>query len=290
MTILVDENTRVIVQGITGRQGRIHTELMCRYGTKIVAGVTPSKAGDSVFGVPVYDTVEEALEEHDANASIIFVPAPSAGDAVLEAIDAGLSPVVVVTEHIPVHDTIRFIASAREKGVRIIGPNTPGIISPNKCKLGIMPSELYIPGSVGLVSRSGTLSYEVTACLGLDNIGVSTAVGIGGDRIIGTCLREILELFEKDEKTEAIVLIGEIGGAQEEDAADYISKSRKPVIAYIAGKTAPPGKKMGHAGALIREGKETAMSKIKALIDAGAYVADSPETLPKLVKKSLCLN
>ncbi len=287
MTILIDEGTRVIVQGITGRQGLIHTELMLRYGTRIVAGVTPGKGGSEVLGVPVYDMLDEALAQHKANTSIIFVPAQYAKDAVVEAIEAGIALIVVLTEHIPISDAVSFKALAEQKDITVIGPNTPGIISPRRCKLGIMPSELYIPGSVGLVSRSGTLSYEITACLSLAGLGVSTAVGIGGDRVVGTGFRKILELFEEDNSTEAIVLVGEIGGAQEEDAAEYVKKMTKPLVAYIAGRAAPVGKKMGHAGALVDEGKGTAMSKIEALLKAGARVAESPERVPRLVKTVL---
>ncbi|MEB3816437.1 MAG: succinate--CoA ligase subunit alpha, partial [Desulfurococcales archaeon] len=253
MTVLVDEKTYVIVQGITGREGSFHTKLMLDYGTKIVAGVTPGKGGTTVHGVPVYDTMEEAVAEHpEANASIVFVPARFAADAVYEAIDAGMKVVVVITEHIPVHETLAFVNYARKKGTVIIGPNCPGIISPGKTKIGIMPGHVFTPGPIGIVSRSGTLTYEIAYALTKAGMGQTTAIGIGGDPVVGLTFTEAMELFEKDPETKALVLIGEIGGDMEERAAAMIKEGRftKPVVAFIAGRTAPPGKRMGHAGAI----------------------------------------
>ncbi|ABM80074.1 succinate--CoA ligase subunit alpha [Hyperthermus butylicus] len=290
MAILADENTRVIVQGITGREGSFHTKLMLEYGTKIVAGVTPGKGGMEVHGVPVYDTVEEALEEHpDANASIVFVPARFAPDAVYEAIDAGLKLVVVITEHIPVHETMRFVNYARQRGTVIIGPNCPGIISPGKTKIGIMPGRVFTPGPVGIVSRSGTLTYEIAYALTRSGIGQSTVVGIGGDPIVGLSFTEAMELFERDPETKVLVLIGEIGGDMEERAARMIEEGRftKPVVAFIAGRTAPPGKRMGHAGAIIMMGTGRYEDKVRALEKAGARVARSLSEIPRLVKEAL---
>ena len=290
MSILADENTRVIVQGITGREGRFHTRLMLEYGTKIVAGVPPGMGGTEVLGVPVYDTVEEALEEHpDANASIVFVPARFAPDAVYEAIDAGLKLVVVVTEHIPVHDTMRFVNYAKQRGTVIIGPNCPGIISPGKTKIGIMPGRVITPGPVGVVSRSGTLTYEIAYALTRSGIGQSTVVGIGGDPIVGLSFTEAMELFEQDPETKALVLIGEIGGDMEERAARMIEEGRftKPVVAFIAGRTAPPGKRMGHAGAIIMLGSGRYEDTVRAREQAGARVARSLSEIPRLVREAL---
>jgi len=288
VVVLVDERTSVIVQGITGRQGRLHTKLMLEYGTKIVAGVTPGKGGQEVHGIPVYDTVREALENHEANASIIFVPAPFALDAAMEAISNGLNPVVVITEGIPVHDTMKMVQVARTKGVNIVGPNTPGVISPGKCKLGIMPGYVFKPGSIGLVSRSGTLTYEIAQSLTDAGFGQSTAIGIGGDPITGLSFVDVLKMFEEDRDTKAIVLIGEIGGTAEEEAAKWIKEHcSKPVFAYIAGRTAPPGKRMGHAGAIISGSSGTAASKVEALRKAGVVVAETPWELGNLVKESL---
>ncbi|ENN95888.1 succinyl-CoA synthetase subunit alpha [Methanocaldococcus villosus KIN24-T80] len=288
--ILLDENTRAIVQGITGRQGSFHTKKMLEAGTKIVAGVTPGKGGKEVHGVKVYDTVKRAVEEHDANASVVFVPAPHAKDAVYEAIDAGIELIVVITEHIPIHDTMEFVNYAEELGVKIIGPNTPGIASPRVGKLGIIPMEVLKEGDIGIVSRSGTLTYEIANQIKNSGFGVSTCVGIGGDPIVGLGFREILEMFENDCETEVVVLIGEIGGSAEERAAEYIKKMKKPVIAYIAGKSAPKGKRMGHAGAIIEGEKGTAESKIKALKNVGAYIANNISDIPKIlmeVKKEI---
>ncbi len=287
MAIIVDENTRAIVQGITGRQGRFHAERMLRYGTKIVAGVTPSRGGSEVLGVPVFDTVAEAVDATDANASVIFVPAAFAADAVMEAVDAGIEVVVCITEGIPVHDELKIYWKAKDAGCTLIGPNCPGVISPGKCHLGIMPAQIFKPGNVGIVSRSGTLTYQIAYNLTRLGIGQSTVVGIGGDRIIGTDFVEVLKMFEKDDETEAVVLIGEIGGRDEELAAEYIKRMSKPVVGYIAGLTAPPGKRMGHAGAIIEGGVGTAESKIAALRDAGAEVGRTPMEVAELVAKIL---
>jgi len=287
--IIVGEETKVIVQGITGNQGSFHTKLMLDYGTKIVAGVTPGKGGQQVYGVPVYDTVKEALENHEANASIIFVPARFAADAALEAIENNLKTVVIITEHIPIKDSIYIMARAKEKGTIIIGPNTPGIITPNECKLGIMPAHIFKPGIVGIASRSGTLTYEIAAGLTKAGLGQSTCLGLGGDPVVGLNFINVLEMFKKDEKTEAVVLIGEIGGNLEELAANYIKKTDypKPVVSFIAGKTAPPGKRMGHAGAIIMGRAGTAQSKIEAFRNAGVEVAEKPSEVARIVLKKL---
>ncbi len=287
MGIIVGKDTRVIVQGITGRQGRFHTKLMLDYGTKIVAGVTPGKGGQNVHGVPVYDTIVEALKNHPADTSIIFVPAPYAFDAVVEAILSGMKNVVVITEHIPVHDSIKMIALAKLRGTRIIGPNTPGIITPGECKVGIMPSKVFKPGSIGIVSRSGTLTYEIAMNLSNEGFGQSTCIGIGGDPVVGLDFIDILNLFREDKQTKAIVIIGEIGGDAEERAASFIEETNypKPIVAFIAGRTAPPGKRMGHAGAIISGRFGSAESKIKAFNRAGIPVAKKPSEIPKLVDR-----
>jgi len=288
LTILVDKNTRVLVQGITGREGSFHTKMMLEYGTKVIAGVTPGKGGLRVHGVPVYDSVEEALAKHpEINTSIIFVPAPYASDAVYEAIDAGIKLIVVITEHIPVHDAMKFINYARMKGSIIIGPNTPGIISPGEAKVGIMPAHMFTKGPIGVISRSGTLTYEIAYALTKAGFGQSTCVGIGGDPIVGLDFIEVAEMFRSDSETKAIVLIGEIGGNLEEVFADYVLKKGydKPIVAFIAGKTAPPGKRMGHAGAIISMGTGTAQSKIEALTSAGIPVAEKPSDIPKLLAR-----
>jgi len=292
MGIIVDENTRAIVQGITGTQGSFHTKLMLEYGTKVVAGVTPGKGGTEVHGVPVYDTVKEAVEEHEANASIIFVPAPFAADAALEAIENGLKTVVIITEHIPIKDAVEVMARAKERNVTVIGPNTPGIITPNKCKLGIMPAHIFKPGIIGIASRSGTLTYEIAASLTRAGFGQSTCLGLGGDPIVGLNFIDALEMFRRDEQTRAVVLIGEIGGNLEEIAAEYIVKEAypKPVVAFVAGKTAPPGKRMGHAGAIIMGRAGTAQSKIEAFRKAGVPVADKPSDIARLVAEKLGKN
>jgi len=292
MGIIVDENTRAIVQGITGTQGSFHTKLMLEYGTKVVAGVTPGKGGTEVHGVPVYDTVKEAVEEYEANASIIFVPAPFAADAALEAIENGLKTVVIITEHIPIKDAVEVMARAKERNVTVIGPNTPGIITPNKCKLGIMPAHIFKPGIIGIASRSGTLTYEIAASLTRAGFGQSTCLGLGGDPIVGLNFIDALEMFRRDEQTRAVVLIGEIGGNLEEIAAEYIVKEAypKPVVAFVAGKTAPPGKRMGHAGAIIMGRAGTAQSKIEAFRKAGVPVADKPSDIARLVAEKLGKN
>jgi succinyl-CoA synthetase alpha subunit len=290
VAILVDERTRVIVQGITGREGSFHTKLMLEYGTRIVAGVTPGKGGASVHGVPVYDSMEEAVKEHpEANTSIVFVPAAFAPDAVYEAIDAGMRVVVVITEHIPVHETMRFVNYARQRGVWIVGPNCPGVISPGKTKVGIMPGHVFREGSVGIVSRSGTLTYEIAFTLTREGFGQSTAVGIGGDPITGMDFIDVLEMFRNDPQTEAVVIIGEIGGDAEERAAKYIVETRypKPVVAYVAGRTAPPGKRMGHAGAIISMGTGFYEDKVRALRAAGVKVAETPFQVVELLKEVL---
>ncbi len=290
MPILVDENTRAIVQGITGREGSFHTKLMLDYGTKIVAGVTPGKGGQTVHGVPVYDSIEEALQKHEANASIMFVPAPFAKDAALEAIESGLELLVIITEHMPVRDTLEILAYASRKGVKVIGPNTPGVISPGKCKLGIMPSHMFSRGRVGIVSRSGTLTYEIAWAITSSGLGQTTCVGLGGDPVVGLSFVDVLKMFAEDDETEAVVIIGEIGGNMEELAAEYISKHgyEKPVVAYVAGRTAPPGKRMGHAGAIIMGRAGTAESKINAFKDAGVEVAERPSDVARVLRGILC--
>jgi len=286
MAILVSRKTRAIVQGITGSQGTYHTKLMLEYGTKIVAGVTPGRGGTEVHGIPVFDTAQEAIDRFKANASIIFVPAPFAKDAILENIDAGLSPVIVITEGIPVKDEIQIMEVARIKGTTIIGPNTPGIITPSQCKLGIMPGHIFKKGSVGLVSRSGTLTYEIAASLTNSRLGQSTCLGIGGDPIVGLNFVDVLEMFRRDPETKKIAMIGEIGGNAEETAAEYIKKTKypKPIAAYVAGRAAPPGKRMGHAGAIIMGKSGTAETKIETLRKAGVKVALKPGEIAKLLK------
>ena len=283
--IILDENTKCLVQGITGKQGSFHTEQMLKYKTNIVAGVTPGKGGQEIFGVPVFDSIEEAKEKTDVNASIIFVPAPFAKDAAFESIDH-LDLVIIITEHIPVHDTMEIMAYAKQKGVTVIGPNTPGVISPKVGKLGIMPTHIFSEGKVGVISRSGTLTYEIASQLTRSGIGQSTCVGIGGDPVIGTPYIEVLEMFENDPETDEIVLIGEIGGTAEEAAAEYIKENvSKPVVAYIAGISAPPGKRMGHAGAIIAGNSGTAKSKMAALEAAGVKVAEKPSDIVSYIKE-----
>ncbi len=288
MSILVGKDTRLVVQGITGREGRFHTQQMLAYGTPVVAGVTPGKGGMEVDGVPVFDTVREAVEETGANTSIIYVPARFAPDAILEAADAGVELVVCITEGIPVLDMVQVRRYLDVSGVRLIGPNCPGAITPGEAKVGIMPGHIHTPGPVGIVSRSGTLTYEAVYALTNKGIGQSTVVGIGGDPIIGTTFLDVLQMFEADPQTEAVVLIGEIGGTEEERAAEYIkSEMTKPVVGFIAGQTAPPGKRMGHAGAIISGGKGTAAEKIAALKAAGVRVARHPEEIADLVTQVL---
>jgi succinyl-CoA synthetase alpha subunit len=286
---LIDENTRVLVQGITGSQGRFHTKLMLQYGTKVVSGVTPGRGGERVEDIPVFDTVEESQREFPADASIIFVPARFALDPALEAVEAGLDPVVVITENIPVRDAMEIVARARLRGTTIVGPNTPGLIKPGASKMGIMPSQVFRRGSVGVVSRSGTLFYEIAAHITRAGLGQSMCVGLGGDPIVGLDFVDLLRWFEEDEETEAVALIGEIGGDAEEMAAWFISQGgfTKPVAAYVAGRAAVPGKKMGHAGAIIQGRTGTAQSKMEALRNAGAAVGEQPGELARALKKSL---
>lgn len=273
MSILVDENSRVVVQGITGREGTFHAQQMLAYGTKVVAGVTPGKGGQSVEGVPVMNRVAEAVEKEGANVSCIFVPAPFAPDAVMEAADAGIKVIVCITEGIPVLDMVKVVNFVKERGSVLIGPNCPGIISPGKTKVGIMPGPIHKQGAMGVISRSGTLTYEVVDQLSKAGLGQSTCIGIGGDPIIGTSFIDHLRLFKEDPQTEGVVLIGEIGGTAEEEAAEYVKKEfNKPVLAFIAGRTAPPGRRMGHAGAIISGGQGKAEDKIKALQDASIAV------------------
>jgi succinyl-CoA synthetase alpha subunit len=293
MAILVNQNTRLLVQGITGREGGFHAQQAIAYGTKVVAGVTPGKGGTKVLtdsgpGVPVFNTVLEAKEKTGANASVIFVPPAFAADAILEAADAGLPLVVCITEGIPTLDMARVMRYLSRTRTRLIGPNCPGIISPGKCKIGIMPGHIHRQGHVGVVSRSGTLTYEAVGQLSALDIGQSTCIGIGGDPIIGTTFVDVLRLFNEDAETQAIVMIGEIGGTAEEEAAAFIKANvKKPVVGFIAGRTAPPGRRMGHAGAIISGGKGTAADKIAALQAAGITVAESPALIGETLKKSL---
>lgn len=284
MNVLMRADTKVLVQGITGHQGEYHTRSMLDFGTKVVAGVTPGRGGSKVQGVRVFDDVRRAVSDTGANASVVFVPARFALDAVLEAIDAGLRIVVVISEHIPQKDALIMIEYGRLKGCRILGPNCPGLTSFRYGKMGIMPTQIFKKGRTGVVSRSGTLTYEIVNALSEADIGQSTCIGIGGDRIVGTSLIEVLEEFETDPETENIVLIGEIGGMAEEEAAQFIKKKiSKPVVAYIAGRTAPPGKRMGHAGAIISRGLGTALNKIEALNEAGVKVASLPTEVTTLL-------
>jgi len=288
MAIIVDENTKVIVQGVTGSQGRFHTERMLKYGTKIVAGVTPGKGGEEIFGIPIFDTVSEAVKKTGANASVIFVPAVFASDAIMEAVSAGIKVIVCITEGIPVHDELKAYLRVKEEKAILVGPNCPGVISPGKSHLGIMPTHVFREGNVGVVSRSGTLTYQISYNLTSLGIGQSTVVGIGGDRIVGLTFAEVLEMFEKDPQTEAVVLIGEIGGRDEERTAEFIKENvSKPVVAYIAGITAPPGKRMGHAGAIIEGGVGSAESKIRALKAVGVEVGKTPREVAEIVAKKL---
>jgi succinyl-CoA synthetase alpha subunit len=286
LAIIIDENTKVVVQGITGGQGRFHTKVIKEYGTNVVAGVTPGKGGADVEGIPVYDSINEVKDI--ATASIIFVPAPFARDAALEAISGGMDPVVIITEHIPVHDSIIVMNEASKKGTNIIGPNTPGILSADKCKMGVMPSHIFKEGSIGLISRSGTLTYEIVDALSRTGLGQTTTIGLGGDPIVGLGFIELLDMFEQDDATKAVVMVGEIGGNAEELAAEHIQNNiKKPVVGYIAGRTAPPGKTMGHAGAIISGKAGTAQAKIEALQSAGIKIAEKPGDIPAIVKEAI---
>ncbi len=288
MSILINEETRLLVQGITGREGAFHTQQAIAYGTKVVAGMTPGKGGTSADGVPVFNTVHEAIEKTGANASVIFVPPAFAADAILEAADAGIPLVVAITEGIPTLDMVRVMRFLGDRKTRLIGPNCPGIISPGKCKIGIMPGHIHRQGHIGVVSRSGTLTYEAVGQLTALGIGQSTCIGIGGDPIIGTNFVDVLRLFNEDPETQGIVLIGEIGGTAEEEAAAFIQAHvRKPVVGFIAGRTAPPGRRMGHAGAIISGGKGTAADKIAALQAAGIAVAESPALIGETMAAQL---
>ncbi len=285
MSILIDKNTRVVVQGITGRQGAFHTQLMLEYGTNVVAGMTPGRGGEWVHGVPVFNTVKKAVEATAANCALIFVPASFAPDAVYEAVDAGVDLIITLTEHIPIQDMIRVRAYLDRAGIRMIGPNCPGLITPGQCKVGIIPGNIAMPGPIGVVSRSGTLTYEVVYALTNRGMGQTTCVGIGGDPINGTSFIDVLRMFEDDPETEQVIMIGEIGGNDEEQAAAFISNyMTKPVTAFIAGQTAPPGRRMGHAGAIVEGSSGTAAGKINALQAAGVRVAEHPEQIVELIR------
>jgi len=288
MSILIDEKTQVVVQGITGGEGTFHSKQMIEYGTNIVAGVTPGKGGTTHEGVPVFNTVSEAVKATGANASGIFVPPPFAADAVMEAADAGIRVIVCISEGIPTLDMVKVMTNLEGQDVHVVGPNCPGIITPGKCKIGIMPGFIHEPGKIGVLSRSGTLTYEAVDQLTKVGLGQTTCIGLGGDPIVGTRFIDGLKLFKDDAETEGVVLIGEIGGTDEENAAEYIKQEfKKPVVAFIAGRTAPPGKRMGHAGAIIAGGKGTAKEKIDALRNAGVTVVDSPGEIGATMKKIL---
>jgi succinyl-CoA synthetase alpha subunit len=288
LSVLVDKNTRLVVQGITGKEGTFHTKQMVEYGTRVVGGVTPGKGGSVHEGIPVFNTVADAVREAGANASVIYVPPPFAADAIMEAADAQLPLVVCITEGIPALDMVKVHEYLSSRQTRLIGPNCPGIISPGKCKIGIMPGHIHKEGRIGVVSRSGTLTYEAVGQLTALGLGQSTAIGIGGDPIIGTTHTDALALFQADDETDGIVMIGEIGGTAEEDAAAFAKENvTKPIVAFIAGQTAPPGRRMGHAGAIIAGGKGTAAEKMKALEDAGIRVVNSPADIGQAMKEAL---
>ncbi|MBS3899118.1 MAG: succinate--CoA ligase subunit alpha [Dethiobacter sp.] len=288
MAVYLFADTQVLVQGITGKQGSFHTRQMVSYGTKIVAGVSPGKGGQNFEGIPVYHTVAAAVTEQRIDASILFIPAPFAKDAAFEAIDAGIKILVLLPEHIPIHDAMAIMAFAKSRGTTVVGPNTFGIVSSGKCKIGIMPNRFFLPGNIGVVSRSGTLCYEIVGNLTASGYGTSTVVGLGGDRVVGLNFTDVLKELEKDRQTEAVVLVGEIGGSAEEEAAEFIKANvTKPVIAYLAGKSAPPGKRMGHAGAIIERGKGTFEGKVKAFEAAGVSVAQLPFQVPAFLDKAL---
>ena len=290
MAILVDRGTRVLVQGITGKIGSFQTQLMVEYGTSVVAGVTPGKGGQVVHGVPVFDSVQQAVHQTEAEVAISFVPGPYACDAAMEAIDAGLRLVVVVAEAVPLRDAVRMLAFATGRGTFVLGPDTSGLISPGRSKVGVQPHRLFTEGRVGIISRSGALSYETAKTLTQNRIGQSTVIGLGGGPVWGFTYRQALEMFRDDGDTDAVILLGEIGGHIEEDAADYLRNGYpKPIIALIVGRTAPPGQKMGHAGAIIQQGKGSAQSKISALKRSGALIARAPREIPEILRKELRL-
>ncbi len=288
MAILIDKSTKLICQGITGKAGEFHSKNCIDYGTQLVAGVTPGKSGEEVLGVPVYDTVMEAVEKHGANATMIFVPPPFTADAILEAADAGIKVIVAITEGVPVLDMVRVYDRIKDMDVHLIGPNCPGVITADECKIGIMPGYIHKKGSVGVMSRSGTLTYEVVWQLSELGLGQTTCIGLGGDPIVGTSFIDLLAMFQEDDETESIMMIGEIGGSAEEEAAAFVKeKVTKPVAAFIAGRTAPPGKRMGHAGAIISGGKGTAEEKIAALEAAGIEVAQGPADMGAAVQRAI---
>jgi len=288
MSVLVDKSTRLVVQGITGKEGTFHTKQMVEYGTNVVGGVTPGKGGTTHENIPVFNTVADAVKEAGANASVIYVPPPFAADAIMEAADAGIPVVVCITEGIPTLDMVKVKEYLSDKATRLIGPNCPGIISPGRCKIGIMPGHIHKEGSIGVVSRSGTLTYEAVGQLTALGLGQSSAIGIGGDPIVGTTHVDALRLFQADDETEGIVMIGEIGGSAEEEAAAFAKENvTKPIVAFIAGQTAPPGRRMGHAGAIIAGGKGTAAEKMKALEEAGIRVVRSPADIGREMKAML---
>ena len=287
MAVIINDKTKILVQGMTGNQGQFHTGQMLAYGSKIVGGISPGKGGQSVQGVPVYDSVEQAMQAEPADASVIFIPARFVKESALEAMEAGIKTLVIITEHVPLHDALDIMAYAEKKGVQIVGPNTYGLISPGQCKIGIMPNRIFLPGAIGVVARSGTLSYEIVFQLTQAGIGQSSVVGLGGDRVVGLSFIDVLQKFEADPETKGVVLVGEIGGNAEEEAAQYIKGMKKPVVAFLAGKSAPPGKRMGHAGAIIERGKGTFASKVEALTAAGVKVASLPWEVSDLIKAAL---